>query len=112
MSEACPPDPEASRADGPADAGQPPADRRSSRDRRAGKDRRTRDVPVAVDRRKGDRRKGPRRKRSMNQYDLEAETLEFINAINRFKERSGRPFPTWSEVLTILRELGYEKREG
>ncbi|MDF1701543.1 MAG: hypothetical protein P1V36_10350 [Planctomycetota bacterium] len=63
-----------------------------------------------MDRRKADRRQGPRRKRSMNQYDLEADTLEFINAINRFKDRSGRPFPTWSEVLGILRELGYEKR--
>ncbi len=112
MSEAPPPDPESGHAEPPADAAQPPADRRSSGDRRTGEDRRTRDVPVAVDRRKGDRRKGPRRKRSMNQYDLEAETLEFINAINRFKEHSGRPFPTWSEVLTILRELGYEKRDG
>ena len=90
--------------------GGPQADRRSRTDRRKG-DRRVRDVPVAVDRRKGDRRQGPRRKRSMNQYDLEAETLEFINAINRFKESSGRPFPTWSEVLGILRDLGYEKRE-
>lgn len=94
-----------------AGPGTPEADRRTTGgDRRKG-DRRVRDVPVAVDRRGTDRRKGPRRKRSMNQYDLEAETLEFINAINRFKEASGRPFPTWSEVLGILRDLGYEKRE-
>ncbi|MDA1193850.1 MAG: hypothetical protein O2894_01560 [Planctomycetota bacterium] len=95
-------------------ASQPPeppaADRRAGADRR-GPDRRVRDVPVKVDRRKGDeRRKGPRRKRSMNQYDLEADVLEFIGAIGRFKERSGRPFPTWSEVLAILKGLGYEKR--
>ena len=35
---------------------------------------------------------------------------EFIRAINRFKERTGRAFPTWSEVLQILRDLGYEKQ--
>ena len=85
-------------------------DRRTRTERRTG-DRRTKDAPVAEDRRSGkDRRQGPRRKRSMNQYDLEADTLEFINAINAFKARVGRPFPTWSEVLTILRELGYEKQ--
>lgn len=109
MSEARP-DPESTGTPSGDDA--PAADRRSTSDRRKGEDRRKRDVPVAVDRRKGDRRKGPRRKRSMNQYDLEADTLEFINAINRFKESSGRPFPTWSEVLGILRDLGYEKRDS
>lgn len=85
-------------------------DRRSASDRRTG-ERRTEDVPVEVDRRSGaERRKGPRRKRSINQYDLEADTLEFINAINAFKAQMGRPFPTWSEVLGILRSLGYEKQ--
>ena len=108
MSEEVPPSPDSAPAQ-TAEGEVPAADRRSTSDRR-GEDRRTRDVPVAVDRRKADRRQGPRRKRSMNQYDLEADTLEFINAINRFKDRSGRPFPTWSEVLGILRELGYEKR--
>ena len=38
----------------------------------------------------------------------EAET-EFMMAMNEYKRRSGRMFPTWSEVLEVLRELGYEK---
>ena len=88
----------------------PDADRRSSSDRRQGERRRTK-KPVATERRAGaERRKGPRRKRSMNQYDMSADVLEFITAINRFKERSGRPFPAWSEVLEILRGLGYDKQ--
>ena len=100
--------------DAPPPEGGPPGgpemDRRVRNERRKG-ERRTRDVPVEVERRTGkDRRQGPRRKRSINQYDLEAETLEFIRAINRFKERTGRAFPTWSEVLQILRDLGYEKQ--
>lgn len=99
-------------SDEPSPKPDPDMDRRTSSDRRRG-DRRTREAPVPEERREGaDRRKGPRRgKRSINQYDLEAETLEFINAINTFKASSGRAFPTWSEVLGILKDLGYEKRE-
>ena len=37
-----------------------------------------------------------------------AET-EFMLAMNEYKRRSGRMFPTWSEVLEVLRGLGYEK---
>jgi len=88
----------------------PEADRRSAADRRQG-DRRKDEVPVDLDRRAGaERRSGPRRKRSMNQYDMSEDVLEFINAIRRFKDVSGRSFPTWSEVLGILRDLGYEKQ--
>ena len=30
-------------------------------------------------------------------------------AMNEYKQKSGRMFPTWSEVLEVLRSLGYEK---
>jgi hypothetical protein len=91
--------------------GEPPeADRRSAADRRRGERRRA-DEPVEVERRHGEERRVARpRRRGMNQYDLDEAELEFIAAISRFKERSGRAFPTWSEVLGILRDLGYEKR--
>ncbi len=92
-------------------AATPPADRRSESDRRQG-DRRQRTEPVAVERRSGgDRRQGERRApRNINAYDLGADELELINAINVHKQRTGRAFPTWSEVLRIVRALGYEKR--
>jgi hypothetical protein len=35
--------------------------------------------------------------------------MEFMLAMNDYKRRSGRMFPTWSEVLEVLRSLGYEK---
>ncbi len=94
-----------------SDVPTPEMDRRVRRERRKG-ERRQKNIKVDPDRRKtADRRAGPRRRpRSINQYDMEEETLEFIRAINRFKERSGRSFPTWSEVLGILKELGYERR--
>jgi len=36
---------------------------------------------------------------------------EFMKAMHDYKQRSGRMFPTWSEVLEVLRDLGYEKPE-
>jgi hypothetical protein len=35
--------------------------------------------------------------------------MEFMLAMDTYKHRSGRMFPTWSEVLEVLRGLGYEK---
>jgi len=35
--------------------------------------------------------------------------LELRQAMEDYKRRSGRMFPTWSEVLEVLRSLGYEK---
>ena len=30
-------------------------------------------------------------------------------AIETYKRSSGRMFPTWSEVLEVIRDLGYDK---
>ncbi len=37
------------------------------------------------------------------------EELEFMQAMYAYKQSSGRMFPTWSEVLEVLRSLGYDK---
>ena len=34
---------------------------------------------------------------------------ELMQAMEEYKRRSGRMFPTWCEVLEVLRNLGYEK---
>ncbi len=41
--------------------------------------------------------------------EVNAEVLEFIEAVDRFKKQHGRPFPSWSEVLLIVRQLGYRR---
>lgn len=41
--------------------------------------------------------------------DYAAAELEFMLAMEKYKKRSGRMFPTWSEFLEVLRSLGYEK---
>lgn len=38
--------------------------------------------------------------------------LEFMNAMQAYKQQSGRMFPTWSEVLEVLTSLGYRKPKG
>ncbi len=35
--------------------------------------------------------------------------MEFMRAMQLYKQASGRMFPTWSEVLEVLKGLGYEK---
>ncbi len=39
----------------------------------------------------------------------DGETLAFLQAIDAFKRKSGRNFPSWTEVLDIIHELGYRK---
>jgi hypothetical protein len=41
--------------------------------------------------------------------DYDAAELEFMQAIQQYKQSSGRMFPTLSEVLEALVSLGYEK---
>ena len=91
-------------------------DRRDKADRRSGADRRTQDGGGSPNRRKGaDRRAGDRRQaarapRSINQYDMSPDVLEFVNAVNRHRETSGNRFPSAGDILQILKDLGYEKR--
>jgi len=33
----------------------------------------------------------------------------FMKAMDQYKRDNRRPFPTWSEVLEVLRALGYRK---
>jgi hypothetical protein len=41
--------------------------------------------------------------------DTSAEVLEFLTAIDAYKRKNQRPFPSWTEVLVIVKQLGYEK---
>ena len=39
--------------------------------------------------------------------DYNDDETEFMKAMDRYKRENRRPFPTWSEVLEVLRSLGY-----
>ncbi len=87
-------------------------DRRSGKDRRSGEDRRKQQIPVAVERRQGERRKVQRRRLidpTTCERDYTPEEIEFMIALDQYKRASGRMFPTCSEILEVLRNLGYRK---
>jgi hypothetical protein len=90
-------------------------DRRGG-DRRKREDRRKRDIPVAVERRSGkDRRQGERRRQvdpTTCEKEYSDEEIIFMKAMDQYKRANRRPFPTWSEVLEVLRALGYRKTEA
>ncbi len=41
--------------------------------------------------------------------DYTDEEREFLQAIDRYKRVNKRPYPTWREVLKVLRGLGWRK---
>ncbi len=80
-------------------------------ERRSGDDQRK----SVVDRRFGlDRRRGPGRRRSDERKSAEEgqmldEQFEFLMAIDEYKKKNTRPFPTWTEVLEVIKAIGYRK---
>jgi hypothetical protein len=60
-----------------------------------------------------ERRQKKNRRRQIDpttcERDYSGEEIEFMQAMEAYKRRSGRMFPTCSEVLEVLRELGYVK---
>jgi len=81
------------------------------RERRGNNDRRQ----SVVDRRLGlDRRRGPGRRRTDDRKAAEEghmsdEQFEFLMAIDQYKRANDRPFPTWTEVLEVIKAIGYRK---
>ena len=102
-------------------------ERRTESDRRTGEDRRKGGPSdyCGPERRKGDRRTHADRRlggisgrreedrkafeERIEKGELTLEEVEFIRAIDRYKRKHSRPFPTWSEILLIVKELGYTK---
>jgi hypothetical protein len=82
-------------------------------DRRVASDRRKTDEPAPGERRQLERRAKVARRRQIDpttcERDYTDDEIEFMNAIDQYKRTSGRMFPTCSEVLEVLRGLGYQK---
>ena len=81
-------------------------------DRRRVGDRRKRNIPVALERRSGKDRRLERRRQvdpTTCERDYTDDEIEFMKAMDQYKRDNRRPFPTWSEVLEVLRALGYRK---
>ena len=61
---------------------------------------------------KVERRKVERRRQidpTTCERDYSGDEVAFMRAMDDYKRRSGRQFPTWSEVLEVLKDMGYRK---
>ena len=61
-----------------------------------------------------ERRRGPGRRlsdfaKAAEEGEMTAEQFMFIQAVDAFKKANDKPFPTWTEVLEVIRKLGYRK---
>lgn len=61
-----------------------------------------------------ERRRGPGRRRtdftkSAEEGEMTQEQFLFISAVEAFKRSNGKMFPTWTDVLEVVRLLGYRK---
>ncbi|MGC9454591.1 MAG: hypothetical protein ACP5HU_06975 [Phycisphaerae bacterium] len=86
-------------------------DRRGSVvDRRSGIDRRRSNQPYpGLERRRGPGRRRSDTRRAAEEGEMTDEQFEFIRAIDEYKRINSRPFPTWTEVLDVIKALGYRK---
>ena len=80
--------------------------------RRKGSERRKKDSTPTATVAAPERRKTKRRRQidpTTCERDYSGAEVEFMRAMDDYKRKSGRPFPTWSEVLEVLMSLGYRK---
>jgi hypothetical protein len=85
-------------------------ERRRKTERRVD-DRRKDAKPVVAERRQQDRREKVQRRRQIDPTTCEREynddEILFMQALESYKRTSGRMFPTCSEILEVVRGLGY-----
>lgn len=75
-----------------------------------------RDAEVASVEPKLERRQKVARRRQIDpttcERDYSDQEVEFMNALDEYKRKNGRMFPTCSEVLEVIRSLGYVQLSG
>ena len=104
-----------------------PANKSAENENKTKVDNSTEESIVTMDRRREERRNGnpdatdvgamktPRRKKQRRRHidpttcdrDYNDQEIEFMRAMDDYKRAAGRMFPTCSEVLEVVRSLGY-----
>ena len=92
--------------------------RQSVVDRRSGVDRRSLQEQEQAEREATnlERRRGPGRRRSdflkaADEGEMTQEQFLFVMAIDTFKRVNAKTFPSWTDVLEVIRKLGYRKTQ-
>jgi hypothetical protein len=80
-------------------------------DQRTGLNRRVMDIgaPTGLERRRGPGRRRSDDRRSAEEGEMSDEQFEFVMAVDTYKRLNNRPFPSWTEVLEVVKQLGYRK---
>ena len=80
-------------------------------DRRTGLDRRELEgaCPTNLERRRGPGRRLSDFVRDAEEGEMNKEQFMLLMAIDAFKRSNGKSFPTWTDVLEVVRKLGYRK---
>ena len=76
---------------------------------RTGKERRQ---ATGLERRRGPGRRLADDRREAEEGEMNIEQFEFIMAIETYKKVNKRLYPTWTEILEIVRQLGYRKTQA
>lgn len=81
------------------------------KERRKSAERRTNlvDRRIGLDRRRGPGHRRTPERRAAEEGEMNEEQFEFLMAIDEYKCANQRPFPTWTEVLEVIRAIGYRK---
>lgn len=83
--------------------------KRSVVDRRSGVDRRGPQQATGLESGRGAGKRLDDYTKSAEEGAMNDEQYLFIQAIEAFKRVNKRSFPTWTEVLSVIRKLGYRK---
>ena len=65
--------------------------------------------PTNLERRRGPGRRRTDFMRAAEEGEMTQEQFMFIMAIDSFKRVNSLTFPTWTEILEVIRKLGYRK---
>lgn len=103
----------------PSDRGPSGSENKSDMDRRAplgaepgrGPDRRKNDIgsPTGLERRRGPGRRLSDFIKAAEEGEMTQEQFLFLVAIDAFKKANGKTYPSWTDVLEVIRLLGYRK---
>jgi hypothetical protein len=113
--------PEENKPEGDDAAQRDVVDRRAGMDRRqknraesgyTGPERRVEDRRTGLERRRGAGIRREEERRSAEEGEMTAEQFEFVMAIETYKKVNQKRFPTWTEVLEVILQLGYEKTKA
>lgn len=75
-------------------------------ERRSGVERRG---PTGLERRRGPGRRLSDERRGAEEGEMNPEQFEFLMAIETYKKVNKKFYPTWTEVLEVVQQLGYRK---